>query len=548
LLVVGFLSTFQPGFQAVGVPVLLCLPAFATVLLGRVTGRLILAAAVIAAGAGGWLSSGRSLARQVVVREGVPFPVWWAGPAAVLLLGGGLVLAASRLRGRIASLADEESQLTSELRKRRVDAQEQGRELTQRRRHLETIGELGSLVQAAVPQEVLLDRVLQLVPSVVPCYAVRVFLQERGGGSGPVASSPRLRLYKSVGPAPLGDRTESEPFSAPSGVVAWVGKRQEPCVLDDVETDERYVPQSHLDETRSEAAFPLIVDSQLLGVLDVHASHLDAFSQADLQFLRALRSWIALALDHRRLAAVPSTAVDALSRAAARLCAAATKADVADAIVDTVAETRAGSCLVAEFVRDPDSKLESLLCLRSWRRHGGGRPAPGTRLPVSSALFPVDLLEGTWVVPDAASDERLPTRARALFSTMGVQALVGFPLQGVEECLGQVLVLYGEPGPFSDSALHLYGVLEDQAGLAMERAARLDEAYQRAKAAEVSRQATARLHESLGIEGVLSAAVADIASALGLAALDVRLGPPTADGESGDSGGTVFEARRGEED
>jgi len=220
---------------------------------------------------------------------------------------------------------------------------------------------------------------------------------------------------------------------------------------------------------------------------------------------------------------------------------------------DTVAETRAGTCLVAEYLRRPDGTLDSLLCLGAWRRHGPARPAPGTRLPLSSAVFPIEVLDGTWRVPDVASEERLSWRARDLFDAMGVRALVGFPLKGRTGRFGHVLVLYGDPGSFSTSTLQLYEVLEHQAGLALERATRLDEAYGQARRSQLMAQATTRLHESLDVEGVLSTAAVDIGRTLGLAALDVRLGlsPHDAEGEKtsrAEGSESESETARGEED
>lgn len=150
---------------------------------------------------------------------------------------------------------------------------------------------------------------------------------------------------------------------------------------------------------------------------------------------------------------------------------------------------------------------------------------PGTRLPLSGAVFPVDLLEGTWMVPDVRSDEKLSRQARDLFGRMGVRALVSFPLTGSRESFGQVLALYAESGPFPPLAGRLYEFLEHQAGPAFERAERLDEAYRHAQRTELGTEFASRLHGSLDVEGVLATAAQDIAKMLNLAAVDVRLGP-----------------------
>jgi GAF domain-containing protein len=91
------------------------------------------------------------------------------------------------------------------------------------------------------------------------------------------------------------------------------------------------------------------------------------------------------------------------------------------------------------------------------------------------------LLEGTWTIPEVRSDERLPREVRELFAGMGVRALVSFPLKAGVESFGQVLVLYGGQHPLSARARQLYELLESQAGLALKRAKRLDDAYARVR-------------------------------------------------------------------
>ncbi len=529
----GILSFLQPGYREVGNAVLLCVPAFTATLWGGHAGYWGLAGAFVAAGAGSWLTLGQAPTSGEMLGGTVPFPAWWGSPLAVLLLGGALALAAGRLRRRTDSLAETGRHLTSSFQRLETRVEKQGEELICCTSHWRCIEDLGSLFCSTVEPDGVVEGVLETVSHNVPCYAVQVFLADCPGETKQGARRWRVSLQR-----PGTAKEAIRKGAAADGVVAWVADRRKPVVLGDVEMDGHYKPQPLLPETRSEAAFPLVVGSRLLGVLDVHATDRNAFSETDLEFLRAVARWLSLALDHRSLGTVPSGVVADLSRTVRRLYEGSAKVDVVDVIAETIAETGAGSCLVAEFVHDPDGNLESLLCLRSWRRQGGARPEPGTRLPVSNSLFPVDLLEGTWVASDVALDDRLSTRAKAVFGRMGVRAFAGFPLRGKEACFGQVLVLYAEPEPFSDSVLRLFGMLEDHAGLALEQVTRLDEAKRRARAAELSTQAAVRLHESMDIAGVLSTAVTDIARTLDLAAVDVRLGLPPA---VADRTGSVWE-------
>ena len=520
---VGVLSFLQLGYQRIAVPVLLFLPAFAALLLGGRAGLFFLLGVGATIVPATWLTGVGSVS-PVSGLDGSWSPLlsWAASTLALFLLAGGLVLAADRLRRRLSLARDRELELIGDLDDLKGFVAIRTEKLACQAGRWEALGALAELAVSIVSLDDITDQVLETISIHVPCSLARIYLLDESG--------LQLCHHASVGAAPAGHNAERPCISRGDGeIVGWVADHREAYVTLDAQRDAFHGPSPGVSETLSEAAFPLVVGHRLVGVLDVHAHERDAFSPEDIEFLTVVGHWAGLILDHRHLTRVPSATVDALSRVSARLCAAATRTEVVDAIVDTVAATGAGTCLVAESLRGPDGTLNGLMCLGSWRRQGPARPAPGTRLPLSSAVFPIELLEGTWIVPDVASDARLSPRARELFDGMGVRGFVGFPLKGYSDCFGHVLVLYGGPGFFSTSTHQLYHLLEEQAGLALERASRLDETYKEARRAELIARATTRLHESLDLDAVLSTAVVDIAQTLGLAGLDVRLGPPPDD-------------------
>ena len=73
-------------------------------------------------------------------------------------------------------------------------------------------------------------------------------------------------------------------------------------------------------------------------------------------------------------------------------------------------------------------------------------------------------------------------------------------------------------------SIRLYETLMDQAAVALESARLLEQAQSRAAREEALARVSARMRETLDTGTVLSTAVAEISGALGLAALDLRLG------------------------
>lgn len=72
-------------------------------------------------------------------------------------------------------------------------------------------------------------------------------------------------------------------------------------IVQDVSTDPTYVRSLELPKTRSEAALPLLVRGQVIGVLDLHSENVDAFNIEDVYTLQTMADQIALAIDNTRL-------------------------------------------------------------------------------------------------------------------------------------------------------------------------------------------------------------------------------------------------------
>jgi GAF domain-containing protein len=98
------------------------------------------------------------------------------------------------------------------------------------------------------------------------------------------------------------------------------------------------------------------------------------------------------------------------------------------------------------------------------------------------------------------------------------------PLRTAGRTIGFVYIYRTQAGPFSPVTIRLYETLVDQAAVALEGARLLDEAQRRAVREQTLSRVSVRMRETLDTETVLKTAVTEIAGALGLAALDLRLG------------------------
>jgi len=83
------------------------------------------------------------------------------------------------------------------------------------------------------------------------------------------------------------------------GIVGWVANAGEPLYVSDVSKDPRYIPGS--PEGRAEAAFPLKVRDQVIGVLDMESKEVHGFDEEDLKALSSYASQVSIFIENAQL-------------------------------------------------------------------------------------------------------------------------------------------------------------------------------------------------------------------------------------------------------
>ncbi|MBN1657771.1 MAG: GAF domain-containing protein [Anaerolineae bacterium] len=329
-----------------------------------------------------------------------------------------------------------------------------------------------------------------------------------------------------------------------------------------------------LPDTRSEMALPLLVGDRVLGALDVQSTREAAFSEGDIAVLQLVADQVAVAVDNARKFSQEAGLLEATSplyRASHRLAASTTVDQVSAAILDTVAETEADGCTVAQFDLGLDGEVMGVTFLaRSSKRDAGfgfqdsagGEPGLGSpqllpKVPVSeSEMLPLSLVRSVTTIDDILTDDRVPEGARQALQRMGIRALVlvplrvrsrpgeddvprsraelgpprpGYSAQGGPRVLGSeigfLMVDRVTPGPFSPVSLRLYETVADQAAAALDRARLLEASQQQAWREHRIRQLSDRVTSSFDLDQVLRATVEELAELIGASGGYVEIGP-----------------------
>ncbi len=83
------------------------------------------------------------------------------------------------------------------------------------------------------------------------------------------------------------------------GLTGIAAAARQPVLVGDVRTDNRYL--NALDAVRAELAVPMLIRGKLVGIIDLQATHLDAFSEQDRALLVLIATRVAAAIDNARL-------------------------------------------------------------------------------------------------------------------------------------------------------------------------------------------------------------------------------------------------------
>jgi PAS domain S-box-containing protein len=108
-------------------------------------------------------------------------------------------------------------------------------------------------------------------------------------------------------------------IDARPSLVAQTAREQNRAVINDVSQSDNYLFDPSLPDARSEAAFPMVVGTDLIGVLDLVSDKTDRFSESDIQILNTVAEQISIAVRNAQLYSVQVQAAAELRRAHEKL-------------------------------------------------------------------------------------------------------------------------------------------------------------------------------------------------------------------------------------
>jgi sigma-B regulation protein RsbU (phosphoserine phosphatase) len=154
---------------------------------------------------------------------------------------------------------------------------------------LDFLLEVSSVTSETLDLDRLLGNVAEIVKDVIPYELFAILLYTERTRS--------LRMRYAIGHRD--EIAKNLQIRLEEGIVGSSAATRQPILVRDVRQDPRYL--NALDAVRAELAAPMLIRGKLVGVIDLQATRLGAFSEQDRALLALIASRVGVAIDNARL-------------------------------------------------------------------------------------------------------------------------------------------------------------------------------------------------------------------------------------------------------
>jgi signal transduction histidine kinase/HAMP domain-containing protein len=196
------------------------------------------------------------------------------------------------LEGEIAVLAKSLSNMTARLRDLIYNLESK---VTDRTRDLAIAADVSRQITRVLDMDVLLPELVEKTRQGFNLYYVSLYLFDQ--------QTEELLLEASTGREGALIKSEAKTFqiSARPSLVAQVARERKAEIINGTEQSTVYSYNPHLPDTRAEAAFPMLVSDELVGVLDLQSETTGRFQESEAQIFSTLAEQIAIAVRNAQL-------------------------------------------------------------------------------------------------------------------------------------------------------------------------------------------------------------------------------------------------------
>ncbi len=412
-------------------------------------------------------------------------------------------------------LASAFNSMTARLRELIVTLEQR---VADRTNALTTSSEVSRRLSTILNQKELVREVVNQVKNAFGYYHAQIYFYDEtaenlvmAGGTGEVGEMMLAQFHK---------------VAKGRGLVGSAAETNKSVLVSNTLQNAEWLPNKLLPETKSEAAIPISIGDQVLGVLDVQHNIVNGLRQEDMDSLQSIANQIAVALQNIQSTEIVTKRAAELQTVSRISTVAATIGDIQKMLESVVHLTQRGFGLYHAHVFTFNESLESLeIVACGWQEgdeHEGTHGATAIPLDQEQSLVAraartrqAVIVNNVHSDPGWLPNPLLPDTA----SEMAVPMIVGNQLLGVLDVQSARL------NAFTDEDASIQTTLASQVATALQNARSFTTTQHQAERETSVNLITQKIQSTTSIEAALQITARELGHALGMKSTTVTLDP-----------------------
>jgi GAF domain-containing protein len=374
---------------------------------------------------------------------------------------------------------------------------------------LQTAAEIARDISSALDLDELLLKAVNLICDRFDFYHAGIFLIDNAGSNAVIREATGeagAQMKRSGHKLAIGSKS----------VVGFVAGQGEPLIVNDTTQDATHQPNPLLPDTRAEAAIPLKIGDQILGVLDVQSTIPYSFSPNDLNTLQTLADQVAIAVSNTELFAETQEHLSQHRLLHHITTSAASGTTLEESLLSAVKglQVTLGGDRVSILLADTERKN---LGIKAWV--GYSEEATDLTVPFSSGIT-------GWV-----ASHRKPLRiddvtldARYIQVSANTRSELALPLIFRNDILGVLNVESEQVAAYTENDEEMLGTLAGSLAAIIANARLVEQIRKQVEREHLLYEITSKIRRSTDMQTILSTTINEIRRATGARKTQVTLG------------------------